>query len=437
MRMLPLILLPILLVASVALVQAKTPEQIYRDALPSVLTLLVEKKDGTHSQGSAFLAMDQGLAVTAWHVVEGAKRVVAKFATEEEFEVSGIVDKDEKRDLAIIRVKVYGRPLMQMVGDDPAVGSRAYVISSPRGLEYSISDGLVSQVRTSEGIKEYQFTCPASPGSSGGPLVNEMGQVIGVVASQIRKGQNLNFAVPTAYVLGLDRTLPTHPWMAVTSFRRRVGKEEMVEPPSTEGGEMVHVSDFGFYIDKYEVTNEQYADFLNTKGNQREGGATWLDDGSRHSQIENRESRFTPKLGYPDHPVIEVSWYGAKAYCEWAGKRLPTEGEWQQACQGRDGRKYPWGNSFDRPNANIGDSGDFYERTSPVGSFPRGTNPYGAMDMSGNVWEWTSSASGRRGDRRILRGGSWFSNPDYAQCGFRYHHKPSKRLDTSGFRCVW
>ena len=195
-----------LIVVMAADVQAKPPEQIYKDALPSVLTLMVEKKDCTHSQGSAFLAMDHGLAVTAWHVVEGAKRVVAKFATEEEFEISGIVDKDEKRDLAIIRVKVYGRPLMKMVGDDPEVGSKAYVIGAPEGLEYSISDGLVSQVRTVEGIKVYQLTCPASPGSSGGPLVNQEGKVTGVASCKFREGQNLNFALPSAYVLGLDRS---------------------------------------------------------------------------------------------------------------------------------------------------------------------------------------------------------------------------------------
>jgi len=216
-------------------IQAKPPEQIYKEALPSVLTLMVEKKDGTLSQGSAFLAMDHGLAVTAWHVVEGAKRVVAKFATEEEFEVSGIVDKDEKRDLAIIRVKVFGRPLMKMVGDDPPVGSRAYVIGAPEGLEYSISDGLVSQVRTFEGIKVYQFTCPASPGNSGGPLVNEEGEAIGVVSFQYLRGQNLNFAIPSAYVLGLDRSLPTQVWSQLSSI---LSSDDM------DG--TVFVSDYGF-----------------------------------------------------------------------------------------------------------------------------------------------------------------------------------------------
>ena len=151
---------------------------------------------------------------------------------------------------------------------------------------------------------------------------------------------------------------------------------------------MVHVSDYGFYIDKYEVTNAEYAAFFNEKGNQSEGGVTWLED---DSMIKKRGSQFTPKSGYGDHPMIEVSWYGAKAYCKDAGKRLPTEEEWQQACQGRDGRTYPWGSNFGSGNANIYGSDDGYDKTSPVGTFPGGASPYGAMDKVGNVWEWTSS----------------------------------------------
>jgi sulfatase modifying factor 1 len=124
-----------------------------------------------------------------------------------------------------------------------------------------------------------------------------------------------------------------------------VAKEELVKPPiqggGSEVGEMVFVSDYGFHLDKYEVSNAQYVDFLNEKGNQHEDNHTWLEDGSKNVLIENRNGQFVPKFGYGDHPVIEVSWYGAKAYCEWAGKRLPMEEEWQKACQGRDGREYP------------------------------------------------------------------------------------------------
>jgi formylglycine-generating enzyme required for sulfatase activity len=203
-----------------------------------------------------------------------------------------------------------------------------------------------------------------------------------------------------------------------------------------KGGEMVSVSDYGFSIDKYEVTNAEYAEFLNAKGNQTEGGTTWLEADSDYVRIEERGGRFDPKQGYGSHPVIEVSWYGAKAYCEWAGKRLPTEEEWQQACQGRDGRTYPWGDDFGRGNANVDGKGDGFKRTAPVGSFSSGASPYGAMDMSGNVWEWTSPLyeSGKRS--RVLRGGSWSFSAPYAQCGSRIGYDPGLRYSDIGFRCA-
>ena len=97
------------------------------------------------------------------------------------------------------------------------MGSRVYVIGAPRGLDFTISDGLLSQVREIEGLKQYQFSCPASPGNSGGPLLNSAGEVLGVVTWQVREGQNLSFAVPSNYVLGLDASLPTSPLDVVTA----------------------------------------------------------------------------------------------------------------------------------------------------------------------------------------------------------------------------
>ena len=188
------------------------PAELYQRSLPAVITVRVTTKDGSQRFGSGFLAIKEGIAVTAWHVVRDAKSVVARFADGEEFDVSGLVDKDEKRDVALIRVKVAGRPALTMVPTDPAVGARAYVIGAPKGLEFSLSDGLVSQVRTQEGVRIYQFTCPASTGNSGGPLLGADGRVLGVVSFQARDGQNLNFAMPATYALGLDASLPTQPW---------------------------------------------------------------------------------------------------------------------------------------------------------------------------------------------------------------------------------
>lgn len=205
-----LLLLP--LATGVAYSDELSSEAVYQKALPSVMTLQVEGKSGDKRLGTAVLVLKDGLAATAWHLVTDAKTVTAKFSDGESFDVSGLVDKDEKRDVAIVRVKVFGRPILPLVSDTPAVGSKAYVIGAPKGLEFSISDGLVSQVQLMDGVKYYQFSCAASPGNSGGPLVDAKGQVVGIVSWQVRDGQNLNFAIPSTYVLGLDSTLPTQPW---------------------------------------------------------------------------------------------------------------------------------------------------------------------------------------------------------------------------------
>jgi len=187
------------------------PEDLYQQVLPSVMTLMTETDEGT-VLGTGFLTMKDGVAVTAWHVMVGAKRAVATFSSGETFEVSGLIDKDEKRDVCLIRVKVAGRPLLPIAAGDPAVGSKAFVIGAPLGLDFTVSDGLVSQIRLMGGVKQYQFTCAISHGNSGGPLVNQAGEVLGVVDSTATNGQNLNFAIPMVYVQGLDASLPTTPW---------------------------------------------------------------------------------------------------------------------------------------------------------------------------------------------------------------------------------
>ena len=140
-------------------------EELYARVLPSIATLHVEKKDGRKVTGTAFLALREGVAVTAWHVVENAQRVSAKFSDGEEFEVSGMIDRDPVRDVVLIRVKVFGRPLLALASREPSVGSQAYAIGSPLGLDFSISDGLFSQIRKTSASSENSDT--TSSGNSG------------------------------------------------------------------------------------------------------------------------------------------------------------------------------------------------------------------------------------------------------------------------------
>ena len=190
-----------------------------------------------------------------------------------------------------------------------------------------------------------------------------------------------------------------------------------------------------FFIDLNEVTNEKYKVFTDTT--KRETPYHWPDGN-------------LPK-GKEKHPVVYVSWFDAKAYCEWdGGKRLPNEQEWEKASRGEDGFTYPWGHEWTLDKSN-----NPYKHstgTEPVGSYPKGRSPYGLYDMSGNVWEWVDSfylphpgntvhRAEYGEDKRILKGGSWFDCLSYG-CGLsaptfnRSFFTPEVRNNSFGFRCA-
>ncbi|MBI5137710.1 MAG: SUMF1/EgtB/PvdO family nonheme iron enzyme [Nitrospirae bacterium] len=190
-----------------------------------------------------------------------------------------------------------------------------------------------------------------------------------------------------------------------------------------------------FYLDRLEVTNSDYHRFVMATG--AEPPAHW--------------GAHRPPAAIGDHPVTYVSWYDARDYCAWRGKRLPTEFEWEKAARGDEGLKFPWGDVFDATLANTPQSG--IGHTTPVGRFPNGASPYGALDMAGNVWEWTDSwyrpypGNARSNPNygevyRIVRGGSWF-DCEFYKCGIsaptfnRGFFIPNTRNDTFGFRCAY
>jgi formylglycine-generating enzyme required for sulfatase activity len=207
-----------------------------------------------------------------------------------------------------------------------------------------------------------------------------------------------------------------------------------------------------FYLYQTEVTNAMYAEFLNQTGNQSEGGVTWLDASDSDVQIHQSGGTWLADDGYSNHPAIEVSWYGAQAYCEWAGGGVPTEAEWEKAARGGlVGMVYPWGDQD--PVCDIGAEngaqfGSCGGQTAPVGSFA--PNGYGLYDMAGNVWEWISSCywdypyengDGREDLKsdcnRVLRGGSWSLHPNLLRVFDRYFHGPLTDTNyLNGFRCA-
>ena len=214
--------------------------------------------------------------------------------------------------------------------------------------------------------------------------------------------------------------------------------------PEGEGDANEHpqhmVSLDAFYIDQYEVTVERYNRIMKKK---RYGQPEYW------NQVDSRRDA--------QKPVVGVDWNAAEAYCKWAGKRLPTEAEWEKAARGTDKRTYPWGAST--PNSSTANFGKTYEsekayaeKLKAVGSYERGKSPYGAYDMAGNVWEWVADwyaedyyqnrpknipqgpSSG--GEYKVLRGGSWTSPPTYLRSALRLRYLPTTRNADYGVRCA-
>jgi formylglycine-generating enzyme required for sulfatase activity len=200
-----------------------------------------------------------------------------------------------------------------------------------------------------------------------------------------------------------------------------------------------------YFIDIYEVTNAQYREFLDTHPNIGPP-VRWADTG----------------FNKPNQPVIGVLWDDAAAYCQWVGKRLPTEAEWEKAARGTDGRRWPWGNVFDAKiggttfHANVVGSEDGFDLTAPVGSYPTGVSPYGVFDMAGNVDEWVqdlmdpnyyavsprenpvrSDPTGLSELLKVVRGGYFSAAPERCRTAYRRGMLPViSAVGIIGFRCA-
>lgn len=228
-----------------------------------------------------------------------------------------------------------------------------------------------------------------------------------------------------------------------------------------------------FWVDRTEVTNAMFARFVVATGYKTEAerqgwgkvfslseqewgevdGANWQHPRGSTTTIE----------GLDDYPVVSMSWNDANTYCQWVGRRLPTEAEWEKAARGTDGRNYPWGDQAPAGNLlNFADrnlaqdwsdknADDGYEFLAPVGSYPAGASPYGALDMVGNAWEWTvdwyvedyyahsptkNPVQTTTAFTRVLRGGSWLDRPQFLRVTNRNWIYQEFAGDLIGFRCV-
>jgi formylglycine-generating enzyme required for sulfatase activity len=249
-------------------------------------------------------------------------------------------------------------------------------------------------------------------------------------------------------VMGVDKAAPADSGKKPTAYDRRMNTPWSADALNDEGpAHMVFLD--SYLMDKYEVSNKHYGDFIRAKGH---AAPAYWDD---------------PRLNKPEQPVVGVNWEDAKAYCEYRGKRLPTEAEWEKAARGPNANIYPWGNDFDPARANYGKN---HDATMPVDSYPEGASYYGVYNMAGNVFEWVSDWYDPRyygrletmvnpggpakpiwmggtgtyvdrltvGEKRVIRGGSWIAPEGTVRATHRFWNHP---LNNSygvglGFRCA-
>jgi formylglycine-generating enzyme required for sulfatase activity len=249
-------------------------------------------------------------------------------------------------------------------------------------------------------------------------------------------------------VMGLDKDEAGDSGKTWTAYDKRMKTPWSAEAFHDEGpAHMVFLD--SFLIDRYEVSNKDYGQFMKTEGHP--APAYWDD----------------PRLNQPHQPVVGVNWYEAQAYCQFRGKRLPTEAEWEKAARGPKGNLYPWGQEFDPAKVNFG---KHHVATTPVNSYPEGVSYYGVYNMAGNVFEWVSDWYDPRyygrletmvnptgpakpvwlggtgtyvdrltvGEKRVIRGGSWIAPDSTVRTTHRFWNHP---LNNSygvglGFRCA-
>jgi serine/threonine-protein kinase len=216
----------------------------------------------------------------------------------------------------------------------------------------------------------------------------------------------------------------------------------------------VYVRDF--WLERDKVTNRELAEFLDARGLRSPEGARYVDPDDPDVRIHRRDGRLIADAGFEAHPAVAVSWFGARDYCLWRGRRLPTEAEWEKAARGTDGRCYPWGDRFDPTFCHMRESRPYPQQPEPVGTFPTDESPYGVRDMAGCIREWVGDVFGEQSSEQLLvepepppgtprgdsslrrvRGGGWQVDGKWARAASRGAGFFALTRGTgTGFRCA-
>lgn len=450
--------------------------QSIEDLKKGVVKITAQTKDMT-MVGTGFivrLEKDTVYVVTAAHVLGSDPQPKVEFFTKPSPVRATVVNKEGEEVTSLALLMIQGRdsfpsgvtalPIAAAVR--LSGGEDIVVIGHPRSAgDWTVLKGSIAR-RDGRHVK---VDANVDEGSSGGPMLQN-GKVVGLVAGTTKYGLAVTASSIRDYLDGNRVPLEEDRGTAqITSPSGSPTKSETREPTrdreitGKDGAPMVLVParEFmmgsrqddksaenderpahsvyldAYYIDQYEVTTTRYATFF--RATNRRQPTYWSE------QLLQQHG---------NKPVVGVDWNDASAYCAWAGKRLPTEAEWEKAARGTDQRPYPWGNAT--PNktlANFERGFDFkdYGVLTDVGSFEEGKSPYGAYDMAGNVWEWVSdwydehyySKSPARnpkgpssGEYRVIRGGSWSDGPVLVRSAYRSRITPTNRLVYLGFRCA-
>jgi formylglycine-generating enzyme required for sulfatase activity len=465
--------------------------------LPLALAPLHAALEKTGS-GTAFVVSPDGYLLTCHHVVEDADKVEVTIG--EKTYAATVLGVDARNDVALLKVEAKGLTALPLGNSNVvAIGLEVracgFPLTSVLGDGIKVTRGTIAGIGMDGARKDFQIDAAVNPGNSGGPLVNMRGEVVGVVYARLESAA-VGFAVPINYAKELLRNegvtanavgaradlggpalvARVMPGIALVTVYENGGGDSTVDvpdppvpprPPNSatvgrvivspiDGATMVFVPAGEFLMGSPEDEGDEDEHPLRT---------VYLDDYyidrtevtvaayRRFCAATKRAMPPEPEWKWQDtHPIVNVSWSDASAYAAWAGKALPTEAQWEKAARGTDGQQYPWGDMWD--GAKCSNSvGKNPKKTSPVGNFPAGASPYGALDMAGNVWEWcadwyeagnyrtapahnpTGPATGRS---RVLRGGSWGDITDRSlQTATRnVDYFPGDWDGSFGFRCA-
>lgn len=185
---------------------AITAGDLYKSASPSVVLIETYGEDGKVSaDGSGFVISGDGVILTNYHVIAHSKKATVRLANQDAYDYVGVLDVDKRKDIALIKIKAVNLPHLAL-GKSAAsqIGDKVYALGNPLGVfQNTLSEGIISGIRQADGYRLFQLTTPISHGSSGGPVFNTRGEVVGIVELTVEEGQNLNFAIPIDYAAGM------------------------------------------------------------------------------------------------------------------------------------------------------------------------------------------------------------------------------------------